>query len=81
MCGPISGYQKGKINQTVLRDQGWAKELIKFKYPDYVIDDGKTSFVFDIFYSCFCFRGTEKNWKPGDKEECVSSDKCRGGGY
>lgn len=70
MCGPISGYQKGKINQTVLRDQGWAKELIKFKYPEYVIDDGNISFVMGIYHHCYCFRSIEKNWKLGNQEEC-----------
>ena len=50
MFGPISGYQKGKLNQTVLRDRGFAENLIKFKYPDYAIDDGKTSFVIYIYH-------------------------------
>ena len=40
MCGPLSGPQRGKINSTVERDQGYAKQLIKFKYPNYVVDDG-----------------------------------------
>ena len=53
MCGPISGYQKGKINQSVLRDQESAKIMIKFKYPDYVIDDGNTSIVW--IYSTLTF--------------------------
>lgn len=62
MCGPISGYQKGKLNPTVLRDQEFAKNMIKFKYPDYVVDDGNTSFVLDIFHPYFCFRSVAKNW-------------------
>ena len=65
MCGPISGYQKGKLNPTVLRDQGHAKKLIQFKYPDHVIDDGNITFVFDVFYPYF-FRSIAKNWQLGN---------------
>ena len=40
MCGPLSGTQRGQINNTVKRDRGYATNLINFKYPDTVVDDG-----------------------------------------
>ena len=40
MCGPLSGKQKGQINEFVDRDRKFATKMINFKYPDHVVDEG-----------------------------------------
>ena len=56
MCGPLSGTQKGKINSTVERDRGYAKQLIQFKNPNYVVDDGNLFVIVNHYLKVFVFK-------------------------